>query len=102
MVFNVGDALAAYKQTANPLSGGAAAKTIGGDSSFGDMLKQIGGDAVETLKAGEAAAKAGAVGKANLTDVVMAVNSAEHILQTIVAIRDRVVQAYQEIIRTSM
>jgi flagellar hook-basal body complex protein FliE len=100
MVFNVGDALAAYKQ-AGPLTGGASAKPSGVDS-FGDMLKKVSADVVDTLKGGEQAAMAGAVGKANLTDVVTAVNNAELMLQTVVAIRDRVVQAYQEIIRTSI
>ena len=38
-------------------------------------------------------------GTGNLTDVVTAVNKAELALQTTVAIRDRVVQAYQEIMR---
>lgn len=38
-------------------------------------------------------------GSGNLTDVVTAVNKAELALQTTVAIRDRVVQAYQEIMR---
>ena len=38
-------------------------------------------------------------GSANLTDVVTAVNKAQMALQTTVAIRDRVVSAYQEIMR---
>jgi flagellar hook-basal body complex protein FliE len=38
-------------------------------------------------------------GQADLTDVVIAVTNAEVTLQTVVAIRDRVIQAYQEIIR---
>lgn len=38
-------------------------------------------------------------GSGSLTDVVTAVNKAELALQTTVAIRDRVVQAYQEIMR---
>jgi len=38
-------------------------------------------------------------GTGNLTDVVSAVAKAELTLQTTVAIRDRVVQAYQDIMR---
>ena len=41
----------------------------------------------------------GISGESDLTDVVAAVNDAELTLQTITALRDRLVQAYQEIIR---
>jgi flagellar hook-basal body complex protein FliE len=37
--------------------------------------------------------------EAELTDVVTAVSNAELTLQTVVTIRDRVIQAYQDIIR---
>ena len=37
--------------------------------------------------------------QADLNDIVTAVNNAEMTLQTVVAIRDRVIQAYQEILR---
>ena len=36
-------------------------------------------------------------GKANIVDVVNSVNSAELTLDTVVAVRDKVVQAYQSI-----
>jgi flagellar hook-basal body complex protein FliE len=38
-------------------------------------------------------------GKADLTEVVTAVTNAEITLKTVLAIRDRVIQAYQEIAR---
>ena len=38
-------------------------------------------------------------GKADLTDVVTAVSEAETALNTVVAIRDRVISAYQDIIK---
>ena len=40
-----------------------------------------------------------AIGKADLTDVVTAVTNAEMTLQTVTAVRDKVVSAYQEILR---
>ena len=55
--------------------------------------------AVETLQAGEAATLRAAAGKADITDVVTAVSQAEITLQTVVAVRDRVIQAYQDILR---
>ena len=39
---------------------------------------------------------------ANLQEVVEAVNAAEITLQTVVAVRDRMITAYQEIIRMPM
>jgi flagellar hook-basal body complex protein FliE len=38
-------------------------------------------------------------GEADIVDVVQAVGNAEITLQTVVAVRDRVISAYQEIMR---
>ena len=40
-----------------------------------------------------------AAGKANMIDVVTAVAESETALQTLVAVRDRVISAYEEIMR---
>ena len=37
--------------------------------------------------------------QADLNEIVTAVNNAEMTLQTVVAVRDKVIQAYQEIMR---
>ncbi|MFM2044780.1 MAG: flagellar hook-basal body complex protein FliE [Pseudomonadota bacterium] len=79
---------------------GAAAETSG--ASFGDMLKEAGDQAIQTLDMAEQKSLAGAVGKADLTDVVNAVTNAEMTLQAVVSVRDRVVSAYQEILRMPM
>ena len=50
-------------------------------------------------EAGEQMSMKGIAGEADLTDVVQAVNSADITLRTIVTLRDRMVQAYQEVIR---
>lgn len=103
MVMNVGDALAAYRQTMDgAVPGGKAKVTEVGGTSFEDTLKGFIGDAVKSLKEGEQAAAAGASGKANLQEVVLAVNNAEIMMQTIVAVRDKVIGAYQDIIRTAI
>lgn len=47
----------------------------------------------------EAVSAQAMVGKANLADVISAVSSAENALQTVVAVRDKVISAYQDIIR---
>lgn len=70
-----------------------------GGFSFGDLLKSGLQSAIGTVKAGEAASAAAVAGKADLSQVVQAINQAELTLQTVVAIRDRMLSAYQEILR---
>jgi flagellar hook-basal body complex protein FliE len=81
-----------------------AAGVITGASqvSFGDMMAQVATSAVDTMKAGEAASIAGIQGRASVQQVVEAVMSAEQTLQTAIAIRDKVVAAYQEIARMAI
>lgn len=71
-------------------------------SNFGDLLTQIAGQMRDTVKSGEAAAISGIQGKASTQSVVEAVMSAEQTLQTAVAIRDKVVAAYLEIVRMAI
>jgi flagellar hook-basal body complex protein FliE len=81
---------------------GAVAPVSGGLLDFGQVLAQVSGDAVNTLKTGEATSIAGLQGTATVQDVVQAVMSAEQTLQTAIAIRDKVVAAYQEITRMAI
>jgi len=67
--------------------------------SFGDLLAQTASDAVDASRASEAISIQAASGKVDLQDVVEAVNAAEISLQTVVSVRDRVISAYQEIMR---
>ncbi len=74
----------------------------GGDDegiSFSDFLKQTARNTIDTLKAGETMSAKAVTGAADVTDVVNAVTSAELTLQTVVAIRDRLISAYQDIMR---
>lgn len=66
---------------------------------FGDLLAKSIDEAVESSKASEDISIQAASGQSNLQDVVEAVNAAEISLQTVVSIRDRVITAYQEILR---
>lgn len=67
------------------------------DSSFSDFLSGAIKDSISTIRQGEQAATAQVQGKANLVDVVQQINSAELTLDTVVAVRDKVVAAYQSI-----
>lgn len=66
---------------------------------FSSFMKDAAKDSVNTLKEGELMSIKGISGEADLTDVVSAVNSAEATLQLVTTLRDRIIQAYQEIIR---
>ncbi len=70
-----------------------------GGPDFGAMLKGVLNDTVHTTKAAEMQVAAGAQGKAEMIDVVTAISSAEASLETVMAVRDQVIAAYQEIMR---
>ena len=67
--------------------------------SFGDVLKNAAVKSIQTLRAGEAASAKAVSGEASLPEVVQAITASEVTLQTVVSIRDRLVGAYQEIMR---
>jgi flagellar hook-basal body complex protein FliE len=71
----------------------------GDKTSFGDLIEKAARDSVEVMKEGEKASAKAITGEASLTDVVEAVSAAEMTLQTVVAVRDRMLSAYQEIMR---
>ncbi|QPF93105.1 flagellar hook-basal body complex protein FliE [Bradyrhizobium commune] len=72
------------------------------DVGFEAVMKQVTTDAIGTLKTGEAASISAMQGKESTRHVVEALMSAEQALQTAVAVRDKVVQAYQEVVRMSI
>jgi flagellar hook-basal body complex protein FliE len=80
-------------------SGNASETQTAQGGSFIDMLGHALQSASDSGYKSEAMATKAIAGKADLTDVVTAVASAENALNTVVAIRDRVISAYQEIIK---
>lgn len=80
---------------------GQGTKVSGNDggANFGDLIKKAATESIDTMRAGEKVSAEAVAGTANLTDVVEAVNAAELTLQTVVAVRDRMLSAYQEIMR---
>ena len=69
-------------------------------ASFSDVLKASLNNAVEAQHKSEAVSAAAVAGKANITDVLQAVTEAEMTLNTVVAIRDKVISAYEQIMRS--
>ena len=78
------------------LSGPSTPQGVGG---FGDILKSAMTDAVSASKHAEHQMAAQVAGKAELVDVVTAISAAEQSLETVMAVRDQVISAYQEIMR---
>ncbi len=66
---------------------------------FGALVQDAISGAEQSLKAGETAAAQVAAGQASLVDVVTAVSAAEVTLETAIAVRNRVIEAYQDILR---
>lgn len=77
----------------------AAAATPAGGSEFAGLLQNVMGDAVQASRAAETQMAAQVAGRAELIDVVTAVANAEASLETVMAVRDQVISAYQEIMR---
>ena len=97
-VTSISQALSAYgaalqrAQPAPPAGGGTV-------SGFASLLRSETEATRASLHASEAKAVEALSGKANLQDVVEAVTEAELSLQKMTAVRDRVISAYQEIMR---
>jgi len=87
---------AVQKVAADP---GAAAEPQASGSSFAQLVNNAIGQAVQSSHNAEAQMTAQAKGKADLLDVVTAVSSAQTSLETVMAVRDQVIAAYQEILR---
>jgi flagellar hook-basal body complex protein FliE len=73
-----------------------------GGSDFSNMLASMANGTMDALKTGEAAAIGGIQGTQSTQDVVQAVMNAEQALQTALAVRDKLVSAYQEISRMAI
>ncbi|GGF47797.1 flagellar hook-basal body complex protein FliE 2 [Azorhizobium oxalatiphilum] len=78
--------------------------SLGGvkEPDFSEVLASVSSEAIGTLRKGEATAISGIQGKASVQQVVEAVMSAEQTLQTALAVRDKVVAAYQEVSRMAI
>lgn len=100
MTVNFNSAVQAYNQALKQMdSPGIPARTNSDGDGFAGALRDAAQSVTTDLKAGEQQSIQGVSGNADLTQVITAVSNAEMTLQTVVAVRDRVVEAYQEILR---
>ena len=65
---------------------------------FGQLVTQAMGDVVSSSRTAEKQMAAHVQGKADLVDVVTSISSAQSSLETMMAVRDQVIQAYQQIL----
>lgn len=98
MAVDVAQAMRAYASTSGIGAGqGKESAALGDPGEFGNMVSTAikgindGGKATEAITANLAS------GKADVVDLVTAVAETEVAVQTLVAVRDKVISAYQEI-----
>ena len=89
----------ATAQKAMAVDPGLSSEAMSPGGGFGDILKSAMADVMKSSKNAETQMANQVQGKAQLVDVVTAVSSAEQSLETVMAIRDQVISAYQEILR---
>ncbi len=95
----VSNAINAYSQAAKSGQDGTMdARDVAGPS-FGDIMASGLEKAIEVQKTSEKVSADAVLGKADLTDVVQAVNNAEVTIDLVVSIRDKVIEAYETIMR---
>ena len=100
MPTNIAEAISAYRNMQRESGlGGLSARDAAPGDSFAEALREATDDAIATLKTSEEESMKAAMGKADLNELVVAVSKAELTLQTVVTLRDRAIQAYQDIMR---
>lgn len=78
---------------------GVSAVNGEGAGSFSEILKATIGNTADAVKASENTGINALNGNMDLVDVATSVQNAEIVLETVVAVRDKVIAAYQDIIK---
>lgn len=102
-VMSVANAIAAYGNVAKGAPGSTGTPGAGaadaGAGAFADLVKSAIQEAARIGKTAETASIAAVNDRADMNKVVTAVAEAELTLQTVVTIRDKVIEAYRDIMR---
>ncbi len=99
MSVNMVNAVGAYANAARAARAPGMEARDSGGASFAAALSEVARETVGALRQAEQASAQAAAKEADLLQVVTAVSNAEVALQTVVAVRDRVIGAYQDIMR---
>ena len=89
----------AYATLAKLTSPAAGAGRESDGPSFGAVLKDALGSVMQAGRKSDAQTVAMASGKANVMDVVTAVAETDVAVSTLVSVRDRVIQSYEDIMK---
>ena len=93
----------AYASIGRMLDPGMAGKSSDASGpSFGDLLKDVIGDVVDGGRKADAQTASMASGKANVMDVVTAVAETDVKVSTLVSVRDKVISAYEDIMKMAI
>lgn len=95
-------AYARLAQMADPTrAGGASLPGLGGagGDSFGQMLQGMIGDVAQAGASADRQTMQAVQGQGDIVSVVTAVTESELALETMVSVRDRMISAYEEIMR---
>ena len=93
------NAYAFVQKALNNVASGTTGSEETSGGGFAEMVGSAVKDSLGTINKAETVSANSLVGKASLTDVVSAVNGAEIALKSVVAIRDKVINAYQDIMK---
>jgi flagellar hook-basal body complex protein FliE len=96
------NAYASLAKFANPGAGISAGKPPQGDQSFGALVQEALGSVLDAGRKSDAQTVAMASGKANVMDVVTAVAETDVAVSTLVSVRDRVIQSYEDIMKMAI
>lgn len=94
---SVGQVLSAYSSSA-----AAAAPKPAGSSNFASMVTDAAQSALHTVRQSEHTTAAAVTGKGDVQDVVMALGDAEVTMESVVAVRDKILGAYNDIMHMSI
>ena len=94
------NAYASIGRIIDPAVAGKAGAASG--PSFGDLLKDAIGDVVDGGRKADSQTNAMAAGKANVMDVVTAVAETDVKVSTLVSVRDKVIAAYEDIMKMAI
>jgi len=101
---SITDAINAYSALSKAANGGGmevvnTTPPAAPGTDFASVLKDAAKNSIATMKTAEAGTAAAIAGKADIREVVAAVTNAELTLETVVNVRDKVINAYNDIIR---
>ena len=96
-------AASAYANIARVMDAGGTAKAAEPDGqSFGALLKDAIGGVMDSGRKSDAQTLSMTSGKANVMDVVTAVAETDVAVSTLVSVRDKVIAAYEDIMKMAI